>query len=119
MVNMVNNVIARKSKMVTPDFTKLNAAIAGFLTEETEDAVAGLHSAVKTMDFDEMRKWAHCLKTSWLLYRVSILVDPIMEVAKSQDTGAYNRLVTYMSEIDKMAEVIIKKAKDIQEPKDE
>lgn len=119
MVNMVNNVIARKSKTVTPDFTKLNAAIAGFLIEETEDAVAGLHSAVKAMDFDKMRKWAHCLKTSWLLYRVSILVDPIMEVAKSQDTGAYNRLVTYMSEIDKMAGIIIKKAKEIQEPKDE
>lgn len=119
MVNMVNNVIARKNKTATPDFTKLNAAIAGFLMEETENAVAGLHSAIKAMDFEEMRKWAHGLKTSWLLYRVSILVDPVMEVAKSRDTGAYNRLVAYMSEIDKMAEIIIKKAKEIQEAGDE
>ena len=113
MVNVVNQVIAEKSKMVTPDFTKLRKSVAGYLIEETEDAVAGLHNAVKTMDFDEMRKWAHCLKTSWLLYRVSILVDPIMEVARSKDISAYNRLVSYMAEIDKMAKIIITKAKEI------
>ena len=113
MVNVVNQVIAEKSKTVTPDFTKLRKSVAGYLIEETEDAVAGLHNAVKTMDFDEMRKWAHCLKTSWLLYRVSILVDPIMEVARSKDISAYNRLVSYMAEIDKMAKIIITKAKEI------
>lgn len=113
MVNVVNQVIAEKSKTVTPDFTKLRKSVAGYLIEETEDAVAGLHNAVKTMDFDEMRKWAHCLKTSWLLYRVSILVDPIMEVARSKDICAYNRLVSYMAEIDKMAKIIITKAKEI------
>ena len=113
MINVVNRVIAEKSKTVTPDFTKLRKSVAGYLIEETEDAVAGLHNAVKTMDFDEMRKWAHCLKTSWLLYRVSILVDPIMEVARSKDISAYNRLVSYMAEIDKMAKIIITKAKEI------
>ena len=113
MVNVVNQVIAEKSKTVTPDFTKLRKSVAGYLIEETEDAVAGLHNAIKTMDFDEMRKWAHCLKTSWLLYRVSILVDPIMEVARSKDISAYNRLVSYMAEIDKMAKIIITKAKEI------
>ena len=113
MVNVVNQVIVEKSKTVTPDFTKLRKSVAGYLIEETEDAVAGLHNAVKTMDFDEMRKWAHCLKTSWLLYRVSILVDPIMEVARSKDISAYNRLVSYMAEIDKMAKIIITKAKEI------
>ena len=112
MVNVVNQVIAEKSKTVTPDFTKLRKSVAGYLIEETEDAVAGLHNAIKTMDFDEMRKWAHCLKTSWLLYRVSILVDPIMEVARS-------RLVTYMAEIDKMATIIITKAKEIRDTRDE
>ena len=70
VVSMVNNVIVRKSKLVTPDFSKLSDTIAGYLIEETENAVAGLHSAIKAMDFDEMRKWAHGLKTSWLLYRV-------------------------------------------------
>ena len=119
MVNVVNQVIAKKSKTVTPDFTKLRKSIAGYLIEETEDAVAGLHNAIKTMDFDEMRKWAHCLKTSWLLYRVSILVDPIMEVARSKDMSAYNRLVTYMAEIDKMAKIIITKAKEIRDTRDE
>lgn len=113
MVNVVNRVITEKSKTVTPDFSKLRKSVAGYLIEETEDAVAGLHNAVKTMDFDEMRKWAHCLKTSWLLYRVSILVDPIMEVARSKDISAYNRLVSYMAEIDKMAKIIITKAKEI------
>lgn len=119
MVNVVNQVIAEKSKTVTPDFTKLRKSVAGYLIEETEDAVAGLHNAVKTMDFDEMRKWAHCLKTSWLLYRVSILVDPIMEVARSKDISAYNRLVSYMAEIDKMAKIIITKAKEIRDTRDE
>ena len=119
MVNVVNRVIAEKSKTVTPDFTKLRKSVAGYLIEETEDAVAGLHNAIKTMDFDEMRKWAHCLKTSWLLYRVSILVDPIMEVARSKDMSAYNRLVTYMAEIDKMAKIIITKAKEIRDTRDE
>lgn len=119
MVNVVNRVIAEKSKTVTPDFTKLRKSVAGYLIEETEDAVAGLHNAIKTMDFDEMRKWAHCLKTSWLLYRVSILVDPIMEVARSKDMSAYNRLVTYMAEIDKMARIIITKAKEIRDTRDE
>ena len=119
MVNVVNQVIAEKSKMVTPDFTKLRKSVAGYLIEETEDAVAGLHNAIKTMDFDEMRKWAHCLKTSWLLYRVSILVDPIMEVARSKDISAYNRLVSYMAEIDKMAKIIITKAKEIRDTRDE
>ena len=119
MVNVVNQVIAEKSKTVTPDFTKLRKSVAGYLIEETEDAVAGLHNAVKTMDFDEMRKWAHCLKTSWLLYRVSILVDPIMEVARSKDISAYNRLVSYMAEIDKMAKIIITKAKEIRDTRNE
>lgn len=119
MVNVVNRVIAEKSKTVTPDFTKLRKSVAGYLIEETEDAVAGLHNAIKTMDFYEMRKWAHCLKTSWLLYRVSILVDPIMEVARSKDMNAYNRLVSYMAEIDKMAEIIITKAKEIRDTRDE
>lgn len=119
MVNVVNRVIAEKSKTVTPDFTKLRKSVAGYLIEETEDAVAGLHNAIKTMDFDEMRKWAHCLKTSWLLYRVSILVDPIMEVARSKDMSAYNRLVSYMAEIDKMAKIIITKAKEIRDTRDE
>lgn len=119
MVNVVNQVIAEKSKTVTPDFTKLRKSVAGYLIEETEDAVTGLHNAIKTMDFDEMRKWAHCLKTSWLLYRVSILVDPIMEVARSKDMSAYNRLVSYMVEIDKMAKIIITKAKEIRDTRDE
>lgn len=119
MVNVVNRVITEKSKTVTPDFSKLRKSVAGYLIEETEDAVAGLHNAIKTMDFDEMRKWAHCLKTSWLLYRVSILVDPIMEVARSKDMSAYNRLVTYMAEIDKMAKIIITKAKEIRDTRDE
>lgn len=119
IVNVVNRVIAEKSKTVTPDFTKLRKSVAGYLIEETEDAVAGLHNAIKTMDFDEMRKWAHCLKTSWLLYRVSILVDPIMEVARSKDMSAYNRLVSYMAEIDKMAKIIITKAKEIRDTRNE
>lgn len=119
MVNVVNRVITEKSKTVTPDFSKLRKSVAGYLIEETEDAVAGLHNAIKTMDFDEMSKWAHCLKTSWLLYRVSILVDPIMEVARSKDMNAYNRLVTYMAEIDKMAKIIITKAKEIRDTRDE
>ena len=114
MINVVNEVIAKSTKTVTPDFTKLRKSVAGFLINETEDAVDGLHEAVDNMDFDEMNRLAHGLKSSWVPYRIGVLVDPIMEIAKQRNMGAANRLATYMAEIDKMAEIVIAKCKEIE-----
>ena len=114
MVSIVNKVIERSTKTVTPDFTRLNKSVAEFLIEETEDAIDGLHEAIENMDFDEMNRLAHSLKTSWIPYHIGILVDPVMEIAKHKNVGAANRLATYMAEIDKMAEIVIGKCKEIQ-----
>lgn len=119
MVRMMNDVIAEKSKTVTPDFTRLRKSVAKYLIDETEEAIDGLHHAVKTMDFDELGRWAHSLKTIWIPYRVSVLVDPVMEIAKSRDERAYNRLATYMAKIDKMAGIIINKARELHGTEDE
>ena len=114
MIRVVNEVIAKSTKTITPDFTRLRKSVAGFLIDETEDAVDGLHDAIDNMDFDEMNKLAHSLKSSWVPYRIGVLVDPVMEIAKQRNMGAANRLATYMAEIDKMAEIVIAKCKEIQ-----
>ena len=119
MVRIVNDVIEEKTKTVTPDFTKMRKSVAGYLIEETEEAVDALHSAVENMDFDEMNKWAHNLKTSWVMYRIGVLVDPVMDIARKRDADAANRLATYMAEIDKMAEIVIRKAKEFLSKEDE
>lgn len=114
MVNVINEVIDKSTRTVTPDFSRLRKSVAGFLIDETEDAVDGLHDAMDNMDFDEMNKLAHSLKSSWVPYRIGVLIDPVMEIAKQRNMGATNRLATYMAEIDKMAEIVIAKCKEIQ-----
>lgn len=114
MIRIVNEVIAKSTKTITPDFTRLRKSVAGFLIDETEDAVDGLHDAIENMDFDEMNRLAHSLKSSWVPYRIGVLVDPVMEIAKQRNMGTSNRLATYMAEIDKMAAIVIAKCKEIQ-----
>jgi hypothetical protein len=67
---------------------------------------------VEVMDFDGMNSWAHSLKSSWVLYRIGALVDPVMEIAKKKDSTASAHLAEYMAEIDKMAGIVIKKAQE-------
>jgi CheY-like chemotaxis protein len=111
-VRLINEVIARKTNAVSPDFTKLRKSVAQYLIEETNEAVEGLHKAVEIMDFNGMDSWAHSLKSSWVLYRIGVLVDPVMEIAKKKDATASARLAEYMAEIDKMAGIVIKKAQE-------
>ena len=111
-VRLINEVIARKTNAVSPDFTKLRKSVAQYLIEETSEAVEGLHKAVEVMDFDGMNSWAHSLKSSWVLYRIGALVDPVMEIAKKKDSTASAHLAEYMAEIDKMAGIVIKKAQE-------
>ena len=114
MVNVINEVIDKSTRTVTPDFSRLRKSVARFLIDETEDAVDGLHDAMDNMDFDEMNRLAHSLKSSWVPYRIGVLVDPVMEIAKQRNMGTSNRLATYMAEIDKMAAIVIAKCKEIQ-----
>lgn len=111
-VRLINEVIARKTNAVSPDFTKLRKSVAQYLIEETSEAVEGLHKAVEVMDFDGMNSWAHSLKSSWVLYRIGALVDPVMEIAKKKDSTASAHLAEYMAEIDKMAGIVTKKAQE-------
>ena len=78
-----------------------------------------MHKAVEIMDFDGMDSWAHSLKSSWVLYRIGVLVDPVMEIAKKKDATASARLAEYMTEIDKMAGIVIWKAKEKLDSADE
>lgn len=119
MVKLINEVIAKKTNAVSPDFTQLRKSVAQYLIEETREAVNGLHKAVEKMDFDGMNGWAHSLKSSWVLYRIGVLVDPVMEIAKKKDANAAKRLGEYMTEIDKMAEIVIREAQKKLDTEDE
>lgn len=119
MVKLINEVIAKKTNAVSPDFTQLRKPVAQYLIEETREAVDGLHKAVEKMDFDGMNGWAHSLKSSWVLYRIGVLVDPVMEIAKKKDANAAKRLGEYMTEIDKMAEIVIREAQKKLDTEDE
>jgi len=59
------------------------------------------------------------LKSSWVLYRIGVLVDPVMEIAKKKDANAAKRLGEYMTEIDKMAEIVIREAQKKLDTEDE
>ena len=72
-----------------------------------------VHDAMDNMDFDEMNKLAHSLKSSWVPYRIGALVDPVMEIAKQRNMGAANRLATYMAEIDNKTIVKIGPKQDL------
>jgi len=108
MVKLINEVIAKKTNAVSPDFTQLRKSVAQYLIEETREAVNGLHKA-----------GAHSLKSSWVLYRIGVLVDPVMEIAKKKDANAAKRLGEYMTEIDKMAEIVIREAQKKLDTEDE
>lgn len=119
MVRLINEVIAKKTNAVSPDFSQLRKSVAQYLIEETREAVDGLHKAVEMMDFDGMNGWAHSLKSSWVLYRIGVLVDPVMEIAKKKDANAAMRLGEYMAEIDKMTEIVIREAQKKLDTEDE
>ena len=119
MVKLINEVIAQKTNAVSHDFSQLRKSVAQYLIEETREAVDGLHKAVEKMDFDGMNGWAHSLKSSWVLYRISVLVDPVMEIAQKKDANAAMRLGEYIAEIDKMAEIVIQEAQKKLDKEDE
>ena len=112
MIRLINEVISRNTNTVRPDFSQLRKSVAQYLIEETKEAVEGLHEAIDKMDFEGMDSWAHSLKSSWVLYRIGVLVDPVMEIARKKDSGASARLAECMAEIDKMATIVINKAQE-------
>lgn len=119
LLNVISKVIMKRSNTVSPDFTRLSKSVAKSLKRETVNTVKALHKAVDRMDFMEMESQAHRLKSSWVVYRISVLVDPIMEVAKSRDKDAAERLAQYMAEVDKMAEIVISKTDELIKQKDD
>ena len=119
MVRLINEVIAKKTNAVSPDFSQLRKSVAKYLIEETREAVDGLHKSVEMVDFDGMNGWAHSLKSSWVLYRIGVLVDPVMDIAKKKDANAAMRLGEYMAEIDKMTEIVIREAQKKLDTEDE
>jgi len=46
MVKLINEVIAKKTNAVSPDFTQLRKSVAQYLIEETREAVNGLHKGL-------------------------------------------------------------------------
>ena len=113
LLNIINKVITKSSKTVSPDFTRLSKSVAKSLRRETINTVKALHKAVEEMDFIEMESQAHRLKSSWVVYRIGVLVDPIMEVARNRDANAKERLGKYMAEVDKMAAIVIAKTEEL------
>lgn len=119
LLNIISKVIMKRSNTVSPDFTRLSKSVAKSLKRETVNTVKALHKAVDRTDFMEMESQAHRLKSSWVVYRIGVLADPIMEVAKSRDKNAAERLAQYMAEVDKMAEIVIAKTDELIKQKDD
>ena len=113
LLNIINKVITKSSKTVSPDFTRLSKSVAKSLRRETINTVKALHKAVDETDFIEMESQAHRLKSSWVVYRIGVLVDPIMEVARNRDANAKERLGKYMAEVDKMAAIVTAKTEEL------
>jgi len=119
LLNVINKVITNSTKTVSPDFARLSKSVAKSLKRETVNTVKALRKAVDDMNFIEMESQAHRLKSSWVMYRIGILVDPIMEIAKNRDANSEERLNQYMGEVDKMAAIVISKTEELLRQKED
>ncbi len=113
LVKLVNRWIQEKTGTVSPDFTRLRKTTADSLIEDTEKSMANIHQFAKERNLEKVGWWAHHLRGSWVLYRVGVLLDPIVEAAIKKDESKWQQIEECISEADKMAEILISKAKEL------
>ena len=113
LVKLVNRWIQEKTGTVSPDFTRLRKTTADSLIEDTEKSMVNIHQFAKERNLEKVGWWAHHLRGSWVLYRVGVLLDPIVEAAIKKDESKWQQIEEYISEADKMAEMLILKAREL------
>ena len=113
LVKLVNRWIQENTGTVSPDFTRLRKTTADSLIEDTEKSMANIHQFAKERNLEKVGWWAHHLRGSWVLYRVGVLLDPIVEAAIKKDESKWQQIEECISEADKMAEILISKAKEL------
>lgn len=113
LVKLVNRWIQEKTGTVSPDFTRLRKTTADSLIEDTEKSMANIHQFAKERNLEKVGWWAHHLRGSWVLYRVGVLLDPIVEAAIKKDESKWQQIEECISEADKMAEMLISKAREL------
>ena len=113
LVKLVNRWIQEKTGTVSPDFRRLRKTTADSLIEDTEKSMANIHQFAKERNLEKVGWWAHHLRGSWVLYRVGVLLDPIVEAAIKKDESKWQQIEECISEADKMAEILISKAKEL------
>lgn len=113
LVKLVNRWIQENTGTVSPDYTRLRKTTADSLIEDTEESMANIHQFAKERNLEKVGWWAHHLRGSWVLYRVGVLLDPIIELAIKKDESNWQRIDECISEADKMAEMLITKAKEL------
>lgn len=113
LVKLVNRWIQEKTGTVSPDFTRLRKTTADSLIEDTEKSMANIHQFAKERNLEKVGWWAHHLRGSWVLYRVGVLLDPIVEAAIKKDESKWQQIEKCISEADKMAEMLISKAREL------
>ena len=112
LVKLVNRWIQEKTGTVSPDFTRLRKTTADSLIEDTEKSMVNIHQFAKERNLEKVGWWAHHLRGSWVLYRVGVLLDPIVEAAIKKDESKWQQIEECISEADKMAEMLISKARE-------
>lgn len=113
LVKLVNRWIQEKTGTVSPDFTRLRKTTADSLIEDTEKSMVNIHQFAKERNLEKVGWWAHHLRGSWVLYRVGVLLDPIVEAAIKKDESKWQQIEECISEADKMAEMLISKAREL------
>ncbi len=113
LVKLVNRWIQENTGTVSPDYTRLRKTTADSLIEDTEESMANIHKFARERDLEKVGWWAHHLRGSWVLYRVGVLLDPIVELAIKKDNSNWQRIDECLSEADKMAEMLITKAREL------
>ena len=109
----MNRWIQEKTGTVSPDFTRLRKTTADSLIEDTEKSMVNIHQFAKERNLEKVGWWAHHLRGSWVLYRVGVLLDPIVEAAIKKDESKWQQIEECISEADKMAEMLISKAREL------
>ena len=72
-----------------------------------------IHQFTKERNFERVYWWAHHLRSSWALYRVGVLLDPIIKIAIRKDENGWQDLEESVREADAVAEMLLAKAREI------
>ncbi len=113
LIDMVNRLIQEKTGTLTPDYTRMRKSTVDSLIEDTESSMEKIHQFTKERNLERVYWWAHHLRSSWALYRVGVLLDPIIKIATKKDENGWHEIEKCVKEADAVAEMLLAKAREI------